>query len=98
MSPSVRGRAPYYMIMRDRLRKVAASFDIWHFHIDAFPMPLFRVIAAKTLTTLRGRQNLPDPFALRGLSGYAAVIHFERPARPDRRREFLEDRLSWAAV
>jgi glycosyltransferase involved in cell wall biosynthesis len=31
-----------------------------HFHIDAFHMPLFRDRAAKTVTTLHGRQDLPD--------------------------------------
>jgi glycosyltransferase involved in cell wall biosynthesis len=60
LNPSVRDHIPYYMIMLDKLRQIAASFDVLHFHIDAFQMPLFRDIAAKTLTTLHGRQDLPD--------------------------------------
>ena len=60
LNPSVRDYIPHYLIMLDRLRQVAASFDVLHFHIDAFHMPLFRDIAAKTLTTLHGRQDLPD--------------------------------------
>ena len=31
-----------------------------HFHIDQFHFPLFRPIAGRTLTTLHGRQDLPD--------------------------------------
>jgi glycosyltransferase involved in cell wall biosynthesis len=60
LNPGVRDHIPYYMIMLDKLRQIAASFDILHFHIDAFQMPMFRDIAAKTLTTLHGRQDLPD--------------------------------------
>jgi glycosyltransferase involved in cell wall biosynthesis len=31
-----------------------------HFHIDQFHFPLFRPLAQKSLTTLHGRQDLPD--------------------------------------
>ena len=31
-----------------------------HFHIDQFHFPLFRPIAGRTVTTLHGRQDLPD--------------------------------------
>jgi len=48
------------MIMLDKLRRSSHLFDILHFHIDAFHMPLFRDVGAKTLTTLHGRQDLPD--------------------------------------
>lgn len=51
---------PYYMLMLDRVREAADSFDLLHFHIDHFQFPLFRPIAARTLTTLHGRQDLPD--------------------------------------
>ena len=56
----VRDHIPYYMIMLDRVRRMAHLFDIVHFHIDAFHMPLFRDLAAKTVTTLHGRQDLPE--------------------------------------
>jgi len=38
----------------------ADEFDIIHFHIDLFQFPLFRSLAGRTLTTLHGRQDLPD--------------------------------------
>jgi glycosyltransferase involved in cell wall biosynthesis len=56
----VHDHIPYYMIMLDRVRRMAHLFDIVHFHIDAFHMPLFRDMAAKTVTTLHGRQDLPE--------------------------------------
>lgn len=60
LNPAVQDHVPHYMIMLDKLRRSSHLFDILHFHIDAFHMPLFRDVGAKTLTTLHGRQDLPD--------------------------------------
>jgi len=60
LDPNVRDTIPYYMLMLDRVRQRAADFDILHFHIDQFHFPLFRPIAGRTVTTLHGRQDLPD--------------------------------------
>jgi glycosyltransferase involved in cell wall biosynthesis len=57
---NVRDTIPYYMLMLDRVRQHADQFDILHFHIDQFHFPLFRHMAGRTLTTLHGRQDLPD--------------------------------------
>ena len=60
LNPSVRDPIPYYMLMLDRVRERADEFDILHFHIDQFHFPLFRPTAQRTVTTLHGRQDLPD--------------------------------------
>ncbi len=60
LEASVRDPIPYYMLMLDRVRQRADDFDILHFHIDQFQFPLFRPIAGRTVTTLHGRQDLPD--------------------------------------
>jgi glycosyltransferase involved in cell wall biosynthesis len=60
LDPRVRDPIPYYMLMLDRVRKRADDFDVLHFHIDQFHFPLFRSIAPRTVTTLHGRQDLPD--------------------------------------
>src|SRR4051812_2173405 len=46
--------------MLDRVLGVADQFDILHFHIDFLHYPVFRHLAGKCLTTLHGRQDLPD--------------------------------------
>lgn len=51
---------PHYLLMLDRVRRMASQFDILHFHIDQLHFPIFRDIASRTLTTLHGRQDLPD--------------------------------------
>jgi glycosyltransferase involved in cell wall biosynthesis len=58
--PNVIDPIPYYMLMLDRVRRQAAEFDILHFHIDYLHFPLFRYLAGRTVTTLHGRQDLPD--------------------------------------
>ena len=60
LDPRVRDPIPYYMLMLDRVRQRADEFDVLHFHIDQFHFPLFRSIASRTVTTLHGRQDLPD--------------------------------------
>jgi glycosyltransferase involved in cell wall biosynthesis len=60
LDPRVRDTIPYYMLMLDRVRRMADEFDVLHFHIDQYHFPLFRPIAGRTLTTLHGRQDMPD--------------------------------------
>jgi glycosyltransferase involved in cell wall biosynthesis len=60
LDDNVRDPIPYYMLMLDRVRKLAEEFDILHFHIDQFHFPLFRQMADRTVTTLHGRQDSPD--------------------------------------
>src|SRR5471032_2155568 len=60
LDASVVDPTPYYMLMLDRVRQRADDFDILHFHIDQYQFPLFRQIADRTVTTLHGRQDLPD--------------------------------------
>jgi glycosyltransferase involved in cell wall biosynthesis len=60
LNPRVHDYVPHYMIMLDEVRRRASTFDMLHFHIDAFQLPLFRAIANRTVTTLHGRQDLPD--------------------------------------
>ena len=60
LDSNVRDPIPYYMLMLDRVRALAEEFDILHFHIDQFHFPLFRPMANRTVTTLHGRQDLPD--------------------------------------
>jgi glycosyltransferase involved in cell wall biosynthesis len=48
------------LAMLDRVARDAAHYDVLHFHIDFLHFPTFRHLADKCLTTLHGRQDLPD--------------------------------------
>ena len=56
----IHNSVPYNMIMLDKVAARQHEFDVVHFHIDFFQFPLFRSMANKTLTTLHGRQDLPE--------------------------------------
>ena len=60
LSETMKDYQPYTTMMADRVRRLSRSFDIMHFHIDMFHFPLFRGSENRTLTTLHGRQDLPD--------------------------------------
>ena len=60
LDPTVKEQVPYYMLMLDRVRRMADEFDILHFHIDYLQFPLFRHMAGRTVTTLHGRQDISD--------------------------------------
>src|SRR5262245_54273371 len=60
LDPAVRDIFPYYMLMLDKVRRMAAQFDILHFHIDQFHFPVFHDMSNKAVTTLHGRQDLRD--------------------------------------
>jgi glycosyltransferase involved in cell wall biosynthesis len=67
LDSNVRDVVPHFMLMIDKVRECAEEFDVLHFHIDLFHFPLFRSLAAQTLTTLHGRQDVGDlkPFYFR---------------------------------
>jgi glycosyltransferase involved in cell wall biosynthesis len=60
LNPAVKDPIPYHMGLIDTVARMAPRFDVLHFHIDQFHFPLFRHLASHTLTTLHGRQDLPD--------------------------------------
>jgi glycosyltransferase involved in cell wall biosynthesis len=64
LNPDVRDPIPYCMILLDKMRRLASRFDILHFHIDQFHFPIFHDRPQRALTTLHGRQDLPDLKAL----------------------------------
>ncbi|QQO18703.1 glycosyltransferase family 4 protein [Bradyrhizobium diazoefficiens] len=60
LDPDVRDAIPHQMVMLDKVRERADEFDILHFHTDYLHFPLFRSQRGRMLTTLHGRQDLPD--------------------------------------
>jgi glycosyltransferase involved in cell wall biosynthesis len=57
---TVRDPLPHVLIMLEEVRGRTEEFDVLHFHMDMLHFPLFRHLAAHTLTTLHGRLDLPD--------------------------------------
>jgi len=51
-------------LMLEQVRARAHEFDVMHFHVEHVHLPLFRPLAHKTLTTLHGRLDPPEPAPL----------------------------------
>ncbi len=60
LSEAITDYIPHYTMMVDKVQRLHQAFDILHFHIDMFHFPLFRGQERRTVTTLHGRQDLPD--------------------------------------
>src|SRR5262245_60568682 len=60
LNPGIADTLPYHTVMLDKVRRMAGAFEVLHFHIDQLHFPVFRGLAPRTLTTLHGRQDLPD--------------------------------------
>jgi glycosyltransferase involved in cell wall biosynthesis len=72
-----------HLLLVDEVARRAGDFDVLHFHIDLVHFPLFRRLAARTITTLHGRLDLPDlaPFyrAFREMPVVSISEHQRRP-------------------
>ena len=76
----------YNIIMLDQVAARQHEFDVMHFHIDFFHYSLFRNMAHKTLTTLHGRQDLPELPAIYRAFPHMPLVsisdHQRRPVPP----------------
>jgi len=72
---------PYNIVMLDQVAARMDEFDVLHFHIDFFHYPLFRNMAHRTVTTLHGRQDLPELPAI-----YRAFPHMPLVSISDHQR------------
>ncbi len=74
LDPSVRDWIPHHVVLLERVLASSSQFDVVHFHMDALQMPFARRLAAASVTTLHGRQDLPDlPHFYREFSDAALV-------------------------
>ena len=90
LSSAVRDPYPYYMVMLDKVRRMASQFDILHFHIEQLHFPIFSDIAHRTVTTLHARQDLPDLKHLyAGFSGMPLVLISHSQRVPIAKANFL---------
>ena len=51
---------PHHLLMLERVYRMAAEFDVLHFHIDYLHFPLSRRYGSAQVTTLHGRLDIPD--------------------------------------
>jgi glycosyltransferase involved in cell wall biosynthesis len=72
---------PHYMVMLDKVMRHAAKFDILHFHIDHLHFPLVRLGDTLSVTTLHGRQDMPDSSLFYSYFGQTPVVSISNAQR-----------------
>jgi glycosyltransferase involved in cell wall biosynthesis len=85
LDPKVRDFTPYVCMLLDEVVRRANEFDVLHFHIEMLHFPCFRHLAARTVTTLHGRLDLPDhPPFYRTFPQYplVSISHAQRRPMP----------------
>jgi len=80
---------PSSILTLDRVIARQHEFDVLHFHIDFFQYPLFRNLSDRALTTLHGRQDLPNLPAI-----YRAFPDMPLVSISDRQRPQMPE-LNW---
>jgi glycosyltransferase involved in cell wall biosynthesis len=80
---------PANTIMLDRTIARQHEFDVLHFHVEFFHYPIFRNVAHRTVTTLHGRQDLPNLPTL-----YRAFPHMPLVSISDRQRPAMPG-MNW---
>jgi glycosyltransferase involved in cell wall biosynthesis len=72
---------PHYMVMLDKVMRHAPKFDILHFHIDHLQFPLVREGGSRSVTTLHGRQDMPDSALFYSYFRHAPVVSISHAQR-----------------
>jgi glycosyltransferase involved in cell wall biosynthesis len=60
LDPDSIDQLAHHILMIERIRQVARSFDILHFHIDYLHFPMSRQLGVPQITTLHGRLDIKD--------------------------------------
>ncbi len=90
--PNFEVNAAPYMRMLELVRRAAPEFDVLHFHIDFWPLPLFSRQATPFLSTLHGRMDqawVRDIYGLFPEAPLVSISDTQRNPAPD---------LGWAAT
>lgn len=74
---------PAHLAMLAEVKQRADDFDILHFHLDCYHLPMFTDFADRVLTTVHGRQDINDLLMLhRHYPDYALVSISDSQRRP----------------
>jgi len=86
LDPRVRDHVPYHLAMLEKVKRLAARFDLLHFHTDLAHFPVFSSVRQATVTTLHGRLDLfelPDFYRAFSDMPLVSISDAQRTAIPD---------------
>jgi glycosyltransferase involved in cell wall biosynthesis len=74
LDDTVRDPMALHIAMLERVRRLAARFDVLHFHLDYLPFSVFSRQATPFITTMHGRLDLPEHQTVFNAFGSVPVI------------------------
>ena len=74
LDDTVRDPMALHIAMLERVRRLAAKFDVLHFHLDYLPFSVFSRQATPFITTMHGRLDLPEHQTVFNAFGSVPVI------------------------
>jgi len=74
LDDKVRDPMALHIAMLERVRRLASSFDVLHFHLDYLPFSVFSRQATPFITTMHGRLDLPEHQTVFNAFGSVPVI------------------------
>jgi glycosyltransferase involved in cell wall biosynthesis len=81
LHPTARDPLPFHLLMLDQVRRRAQEFDVLHFHSDLLHFPQLDTFAARTVTTLHGRLDLPGYQAFFARFAHAPLVSISENQR-----------------
>jgi glycosyltransferase involved in cell wall biosynthesis len=60
LDPGICDTLAPHLLLLEKVRRVAHTFDVLHFHLSYLPFPTFSQLGVPFVTTLHGRLNLPE--------------------------------------
>ncbi|CAB3810137.1 hypothetical protein LMG28614_07211 [Paraburkholderia ultramafica] len=60
LDPGIGDPFALHLVLLEKVRRVAHTFDVLHFHLSYLPFPTFSPLGVPFVTTLHGRLDLPE--------------------------------------
>jgi glycosyltransferase involved in cell wall biosynthesis len=81
LESSVRDPMALHLLMLEQVYRQSAQFDILHFHLDYWPLPLFSRQSTPFVSTLHGRLDLPELWPVYRAFGQAPLVSISAAQR-----------------
>jgi glycosyltransferase involved in cell wall biosynthesis len=81
LDPHIADTLAPHVLLLEKVRRVAHSFDLLHFHLSYLPFPTFSLLGVPFVTTLHGRLDLPKLQPVFDLFPQASVVSISNSQR-----------------
>jgi hypothetical protein len=82
LDPRIKDPIPQHLVMLDKVRALAAQFDVLHFHVDVLHYSFLHSFIDRTVTTLHGRLDLAELKPLYSTYRHAPLVSISENQRP----------------